>query len=100
MDFDERYDLVCQVGEEVITDEDLRQLLETHDTFVAYDGFEPSGNPHIAQGIIRAININKMTKAGAKFKMLVADIPKAMVNIIIMTSAFVLNPNQQANTPN
>jgi tyrosyl-tRNA synthetase len=73
MDLDDRYDLVCQVGEEIITDEDLRQLLETHDSFVAYDGFEPSGNPHIAQGIIRAININKMTKAGAKFKMLVAD---------------------------
>jgi len=73
MDFDDRYDLVCQVGEEIITDEELRTLLETHDTFVAYDGFEPSGNPHIAQGIIRAININKMTQAGAKFKMLVAD---------------------------
>lgn len=65
--------LIGSVGEEIITHEDLENLLDTHDTFVAYDGFEPSGNPHIAQGIIRSININKMTKAGAKFKMLVAD---------------------------
>jgi tyrosyl-tRNA synthetase len=30
-------------------------------------------NIHIAQGLLRAININKMTKAGCKFKILVAD---------------------------
>ncbi len=38
-----------------------------------YDGFEPSGNPHIAQGFMRAINVNKFTKAGFKFIFWVAD---------------------------
>jgi len=65
--------LISQVGEEILTVEELQNLLETKKKFVAYDGFEPSGRMHIAQGILRAININKMTAAGANFKMLVAD---------------------------
>jgi tyrosyl-tRNA synthetase len=73
MDIEERMDLIKQVGEEIISEDDLRELLKTKKTIYAYDGFEPSGNPHIAQGIVRAINVNKMTKAGIKFKMLVAD---------------------------
>ncbi len=70
---DERIALVNQVGEEIITTDDLKKLLEEHKYPIAYDGFEPSGNIHIAQGLLRAININKMIKAGFKFKMLVAD---------------------------
>jgi len=73
MDTDSRIELIKQVGEEIITEEDLRSLLETKDTPIAYDGFEPSGNIHIAQGILRVINVNKMTEAGVKFKMLAAD---------------------------
>ncbi len=73
MDISSRFNLVKQVGEEILTEEDLRLLLEQKKQFIAYDGFEPSGNMHIAQGVLRAININKMIKAGAKFRMLVAD---------------------------
>lgn len=73
MDLESRLDLIREVGEEIITGEDLRQLLQTKKTPIAYDGFEPSGKIHIAQGILRAINVNKMTKAGCKFKMWVAD---------------------------
>ncbi|MBU2265394.1 tyrosine--tRNA ligase, partial [Patescibacteria group bacterium] len=40
---------------------------------IAYDGFEPSGKIHVAQGIMRAINIQKMIQAGIHFKMLIAD---------------------------
>jgi tyrosyl-tRNA synthetase len=73
MDIDERVALIRQVGEEVLTEEELRELLSKKKRPVAYDGFEPSGSIHIAQGLLRAINVNKMTKAGVKFKMLVAD---------------------------
>ena len=73
MDTKKRFELVKSVGEEVVTDKELRELLEKKKNPIAYDGFEPSGNVHIAQGVMRAININKMTKAGIKFKMLVAD---------------------------
>lgn len=74
MNLKERLDLIKQVGEEIITEEDLVKLLETKPHPIAYDGFEPSGtNIHIAQGVMRAINVNKMIKAGCKFKIWVAD---------------------------
>lgn len=72
-DTQKRLDLINQVGVEIITEEDLKSLLEKKANPVAYDGFEPSGQIHIAQAILRAINVNKMTKAGCKFKMLIAD---------------------------
>ncbi|MBS3129010.1 tyrosine--tRNA ligase, partial [Candidatus Woesearchaeota archaeon] len=74
MDIESKIGLIKQVGEEIITEEELKHLLQTEEHPIAYDGFEPSGTDiHIAQGILRAININRMAKAGIKFKMLVAD---------------------------
>ena len=73
MTTEQRLKLIKEVGEEIITEEDLLTLLEAKKNPVAYDGFEPSGQIHIAQGLLRAININKMIKADVKFKMLVAD---------------------------
>ncbi|MBD3164931.1 tyrosine--tRNA ligase [Candidatus Woesearchaeota archaeon] len=70
----EKLELIRQVGEEIVKEDELKSVLETKSNPIAYDGFEPSGtNIHIAQGLLRAININKMTKAGCKFKILVAD---------------------------
>jgi len=73
MTIQERLNLIKQVGEEIVTEEELKKLLESGEQLIAYDGFEPSGQMHIAQGLLRTININKMIKAGIKFKMLVAD---------------------------
>ncbi len=73
MAHDERLSLIRSVGEEIQTEDDLKELLSEKKHFVAYDGFEPSGRIHIAQAILRSINVNKMIKAGAKFKMFVAD---------------------------
>ena len=73
MDIEDRMNLVQQVGEEIVTEDELKELLSNKKELVAYDGFEPSGNLHIAQDILRTININKMIKAGFKFKMFVAD---------------------------
>lgn len=70
---EERLKLIKEVGEEIISEDELRKLLESGEAIIAYDGFEPSGKIHIAQGLLRAININKMTRAGIKFKMWVAD---------------------------
>ncbi|EKE14628.1 MAG: hypothetical protein ACD_12C00381G0006 [uncultured bacterium] len=73
MTIKDRIDLIKQVGEEIIQEEELKKLLESGEELIAYDGFEPSGQIHIAQGIVRAINVNKMIKAGVKFRMWVAD---------------------------
>ena len=69
----EKLKLLQNVGEEIINEKELINLLESGESVIAYDGFEPSGQMHIAQGILRTININKLIKAGIKFKMLVAD---------------------------
>jgi tyrosyl-tRNA synthetase len=73
MELEKRLQLIREVGEEILTEPELRELLEKKKKIVAYDGFEPSGQVHIAQGLLRAINVNKMVKAGCSFKMLVAD---------------------------
>ena len=73
MDIKDRLDLISQVGEEIIGGEELKKLLESGEELIAYDGFEPSGQIHIAQGLVRAINVNKMIKAGVRFKMWIAD---------------------------
>jgi len=73
MDLNERIRLIKEVGEEIITEQELKELLSKKKKPIAYDGFEPSGRVHIAQGILRAINVNKLTKAGVHFKFWVAD---------------------------
>ncbi len=72
MDLEDRVNLVRGVGEEIVTEDELREVLSKKRP-VAYDGFEPSGNLSIAQGSLRAINVNKMVKAGVHFKFWVAD---------------------------
>jgi len=74
---DEKIALLEEVGEEIINLDELREMIkwkvDHNKEIYAYDGFEPSGNIHIAQGLLRAINVNKITKAGIRFKFLVAD---------------------------
>ena len=54
-------------------DDELRNLLAKKPSIVAYDGFEPSGRMHIAQGVMKALNVNKLTRAGVTFTFWVAD---------------------------
>ena len=70
---EERVAVVTSVGEEVITEAELTPLMTARDHPIVYDGFEPSGRMHIAQGVLRAINVNKLTSAGCVFKFWVAD---------------------------
>src|SRR3990167_8493203 len=73
MNTEQKVKIVKEVGEEIIEESELYTLFETKKNPIAYDGFEPSGRIHIAQGLLRAINVNKMLKAGCKFMMWVAD---------------------------
>jgi tyrosyl-tRNA synthetase len=81
---EERIEIISSIGEEIIDVEGLVKLLINVETYnknhpenkkdiIAYDGFEPSGRMHIAQGLLRAHNVNKFVKAGVKFKFWVAD---------------------------
>ena len=73
LNIEEKIKIINEVGEEVINQEELRELFLNKKNPIAYDGFEPSGNIHIAQGLLRAINVNKLTSTGIKFKFWVAD---------------------------
>jgi tyrosyl-tRNA synthetase len=69
----EKLNLIESVGEEIVGLEEIKKKLESGKQLIAYDGFEPSGQIHIAQGLLRSINVNKLTKAGVHFKFWVAD---------------------------
>ena len=68
-----RYHIIRSVGEECVSDKELYSKINKKETLHCYDGFEPSGRIHIAQGIVRALSVNKLIKAGCYFTFLVAD---------------------------
>jgi len=73
MDLETKLELVKRVGEEIITEQELRELLQTKEHPIAYDGFEPSGIAHVPFGIYRAINLEDLINAGIHFKLWIAD---------------------------
>ncbi|MBI4010356.1 MAG: tyrosine--tRNA ligase [Candidatus Aenigmarchaeota archaeon] len=73
MDLETKLELILSPPtEEVITEEDLRQLLETKEHPVAYNGFEPSGIAHLGTGLLSAIKMNDLIEAGIHYKILLA----------------------------
>ncbi len=73
LSIDEKISIIKQFAEEIVTEDELKQLFRNKKHPVAYDGFEPSGQIHIAQGLMRVNSINKITSTGIKFKLWVAD---------------------------
>ncbi len=70
---DEKIELIKSFAEEIISEDELKELFKSKKKIIAYDGFEPSGQIHIAQGLLRAITINKLISTGINFKLYVAD---------------------------
>jgi tyrosyl-tRNA synthetase len=73
LDVETKLKLIKTVGEEIITERELRTLLETKDHPTAYDGFEPSGLAHLPFGVLRPILVDDMLKAGVRMKLWIAD---------------------------
>ncbi len=73
MDTETKLELIKDFAEEIVTEEDLKQVFETNQHPIAYDGFEPSGIAPIHFGLLRATNLKNMLKAGIKFKLYLAD---------------------------
>ncbi len=73
MDAAKKIEVIKTFAEEIVTEEELLRLFETKKKIIAYDGFEPSGKIHIAQGLLRALTVNKLTSLGITFKFWVAD---------------------------
>jgi len=74
---EEKLNLVKNFAEEIISEDELLEIFKEQENsnkeFVAYDGFEPSGQIHIAQGILKALIVNKLTSFGFKYKFYIAD---------------------------
>ena len=73
LSIDEKIKLIKEVGEEIINEDEISELFKRKEVPIVYDGFEPSGRMHIAQGVLRAINVNRLTKAGCIFYFWIAD---------------------------
>lgn len=69
----DRFELVKGIGQEIILEDELRQLLEEKKHPVAYDGFEPSGLAHLPVGVYRPLLIKDLLKAKIKVKLVLAD---------------------------
>jgi tyrosyl-tRNA synthetase len=71
---------IMSIAEECTTSDELRELVGYHHSInwekpiVCYDGFEPSGRMHLAQGIMKANIVNTLTDNGCYFKFWVADL--------------------------
>lgn len=73
MTLEEKFKVVRSIGEECIQEDELMNLLKNKPEPVCYDGFEPSGRMHIAQGVMKTINVNKLTSAGCRVRMWIGD---------------------------
>ncbi len=70
---EQRLNTILSVGVECIGHTDLLKILTTKESPICYDGFEPSGRMHIAQGVLKSINVNKLTSSGCTFVFWIAD---------------------------
>ncbi len=74
MDIESRLELIkSEPTEEIVTEEEMRRLLETKSHLVHYIGFEISGMPHIGHILLAGKKINDLEKAGVKTQVWLAD---------------------------
>jgi len=80
MDLDKKLNLIKRNTEEILTEEELAELLKTKTEPVVYLGYAPTGRPHIGY-LIPAMKIKDFVNAGLKVKILLADIHAHLDNM-------------------
>ncbi|MEM0332213.1 MAG: tyrosine--tRNA ligase [Archaeoglobaceae archaeon] len=73
MDFEQRYRLVTRNVEEVVVEEELRDLLRSSEKPRAYVGYEPSGEIHLGH-MLTVQKLMDLQHAGFEITILLADI--------------------------
>jgi tyrosyl-tRNA synthetase len=79
LSLEERVNLIASIGDcdsdqSIIKLDELSALLASNKPeIIAYDGFEPSGRMHIAQGLMKTLSVNKLTRCGVTVVFWVAD---------------------------
>ncbi|CAD2098559.1 tyrosine--tRNA ligase, putative [Plasmodium vinckei lentum] len=72
-DVEKRYNDIMSITSECIQPEELKLKLLQKRKLVCYDGFEPSGRMHIAQGLLKSHIVNTLTNNGCTFIFWIAD---------------------------
>jgi tyrosyl-tRNA synthetase len=72
MDAEERFNLLARNTEEIVTVEELKNILATNPSPKAYIGFEPSGLVHLGWALV-ANKIKDLVDAGFEVKIFFAD---------------------------
>lgn len=80
MDNEERFQLIKRNTEEIISEKELKELLEKKKKPVIYWGTAPTGKPHIGY-LLPALKIADFLKAGFHVKILLADLHAALDNV-------------------
>jgi tyrosyl-tRNA synthetase len=73
MDIEQKLNLIKRNTEEILTEDELTELLKTKKESVVYLGLAPTGRPHIGY-MIPAMKIKDFVSAGLKVKILLADL--------------------------
>jgi len=73
LDTETRYELVVRNLQEVITDNELRNLLDTNEHPRGYVGFEPSGIMHAGTGLVVGKKMQDFADAGFHFIIYLAE---------------------------
>lgn len=74
MDLEKKIELICRPPtEEVLVEEELRQLLQINEHPAHYQGFEISGLLHLGNLVISGFKINDFLKVGVKCQVYLAD---------------------------
>ncbi len=76
---EERFELIKRNTEEIITEEELKDLLSRKKKPVVYWGTAPTGKPHVGY-FLPALKIADFLKAGFHVKILLADLHAALDN--------------------
>jgi len=79
MNINERIELIKRNTDEIITEEELKKLLEKKKKPVVYWGTAPTGKPHVGY-FFPALKMADLIKAGFKVKVLLADLHAALDN--------------------
>lgn len=73
MTIDQKLNLIKRNTEEILTEEELAELLKNKVEPVVYLGYAPTGRPHLGY-LIPAMKIKDFVNAGLKVKILLADL--------------------------
>lgn len=73
MTTEEKFKLITRNLEEVLTEEELKQLIDSGTPLKHYIGFEISGKPHLGSGLALMYKIKDLVDAGVDCTIFVAD---------------------------